>query len=260
MPTGTPFKTWILGAVVVGALLVCGILLRRGTPVPVTPKTPVASQSAVVPDKKKWLVTARDVPPSALLEDLKARYETATEDKARAFAIMGASKLGEPAAVVWLAELAAKEARPGGPATRALAQITNRRSNLELGDVATSDGPAPVRAAAIAALVATGDLAQAAQLSALVADSNQPFLVRQAAATALGQMKRPAAVPALANTLDGLENDSSRQGQQLRIAAVQALGLIGTAEARATLEARAHKNLSPAERTVVDNALRLPQR
>jgi len=262
MPTGTPLKTWILGAVVVGALLVCGILLRRGAPAPVVPNEPVASKPTVAPAKKRWLVTERDVGPSPLLADLQTRYQVATDDKARAFAITGAAKLGEPAAVVWLAELAAKEAqaRPGGPATRALSQITNRRSNLELGDVATSDGPAPVRAAAIAALVATGDLAQAAQLSALVADGSQPFPVRQASATALGQMKRPGAVPALASTLDGLESDTSREGQQLRIAAVQALGLIGTAEARATLEARSHKTLSPEERTVVENALRQPQR
>ena len=257
MPTGTPFKTWILGAVVVGALLVCGILLRRGAQTPVAPKESAASKGAVASVRKKWLVTERDVGPSPQLGELQARYQRATDDQARTFAVMGAAKLGEPAAVVWLAELAAKETRPGGLATRALSQITNRSSNLELGDVATSDGPAPVRAAAIAALVATGDLAQAAQLSALVADGNQPFPVRQAAAITLGQMRRPGAVPALANTLDGLENDASREGQQLRFAAEQALGLIGTAEARATLEARSRKNLSPAERTVIDSALGL---
>lgn len=123
-----------------------------------------------------------------------------------------------------------------------------------------SSGPAPVRVAAIAALVATGDLAQSAQLSSLVADTNQPFVVRQAAANTLGQMRRAGAIPALASVLETAQGDASREGQQLRIAAVQALGLIATPEAHAALEAHAKQNLSPAERAVVDGALRLPVR
>jgi len=259
MPSGSATKTWVLGAVVAGALVVCGVLLRRGeqpAPLPAPAATAPGKSGATV--RAPWLATERAVAPSNMLKDLQARYQAAPDDKTRTFSIVGAAKLGEPAAVVWLAELAAKEERPGGPATRALAQITNRDSNLELGDVATSDGPAPVRAAAIAALVATGDLAQAVQLSALVADTNQPFLVRQAAANALGQMKRPGAVPALASTLEGLQSNGSREGQQLRIAIVQALGLIGTAEAKTALESHAKANLSPSERATVEAALRLP--
>lgn len=258
MPAGTPLKPWVLGAVITGALLVCGALLRRGAqPVP-KPTTPAKASGA--PARGNWLVTERAVEPSPLLKDLQARYHAATDDKTRTFSVQGAAKLGEPAAVVWLAQLAAKEDRPGGPATHALGQITNRDSNLELGDVATSDGPAPVRAAAIAALVATGDLAQAAQLSALVADGNQPLPVRQAAANALGQMRRPAAVPALATALEGVQSDGSRQGQQLRVAIVQALGLIGTPEARTALETHGKVDLSPPERAAVDAALRLTGR
>jgi len=260
MPAGTALKTWVLGAVVVGALLICGVLLRRGgqpAAVPTPPRAAPARTSGAGP-RKHWLVTERDVAASPALKDLQARHQAATDDKTRTFSVQGAAKLGEPAAVIWLAELAAKENRPGGPATRALGQITNRDSNLELGDVATSDGPVPVRVAAIVALVATGDLAQAAQLTALVADTNQPGAVRQAAATTLGQMKRPGAVPALASTLEG--NAADRESQQLRIAAVQALGLIGTAEARSALETHAKANLPPAERAAVEAALRLPAR
>lgn len=259
MPAGTALKTWVLGAVIAGALVVCGVLLHRGAPPATSQQAGVPSAAGGAPDKDHWLVTARHVEASASLKDLQARYQAATDDKTRMFSIQGAAKLGEPAAVVWLAELAAKENRPGGPASRAIGQVTNRDSSLELGDVATSEGPASVRVAAIVALVATGDLAQGAQLSALVADGNQPFVVRQAAANTLGQMKRPGAVPALASTLDALQNDGSREGQQLRVAAVQALGLIGTAEARTALEAHAKQNLAPAERSAVQGALSLPQ-
>src|SRR3569623_2406816 len=71
-------------------------------------------------------------------------------------------------------------------------------------------------------------------------------------------MTRPGAVPALASTLEG--NAADRESQQLRIAAVQALGLIGTAEARSALETHAKANLPPAERAAVEAALRLPAR
>jgi len=256
MPAGSPLKNWLLGAVVLAALLVCGVLLRRGERSAARPAAP--GQAGGAPARGHWLVTERAVEPSSALKELQARYQAAPDDQARAFSVVAAAKLGEPAAVVWLAELAAKENRPGGSATRALGQITNRDSNLELGDVATSDGPAAVRVAAITALVATGDLAQAAQLSALVADANQPFAVRQAAANTLGQMRRPGAVPALVSVLEGAPGDSSREGQQLRIAAAQALGLIGTAEARTALETHAKGNLAPPERDAVEAALRQP--
>jgi len=256
MPAGTPLKSWVLGAIVAAALLVCGVLVFRGArPVPAPTAPPDAGGARV---KGSWLVTERAVEPSSALKELQARYQAATDDKARAFNILGAAKLGEPAAVVWLAGLAAKENRAGGAATRALGQITNRDANLELGDVATSQGPVPVRVAAIVALVATGDLAQAAQLSALVADGNQPFPVRQAAANTLGQMRRPGAVPALVAALEPQAGDASRDAQQLRIAAVQALGLIGTAEARTALQTHAQGNLAPPERAAVEAALRLP--
>ena len=257
MPAGTPLKPWFLGAVVAGALLVCGLLLRRGE---APPDAGARTDAGGAGGGAHWLVTARQVDASAALQELQARYLAARDDGARMFALQAAAKLGEPAAVVWLAQLAAKENRAGAPATRALGPITNRASNLALGDVATSAGPVPVRVAAIAALVATGDLAQAAQLSALVADGNQPFLVRQAAANTLGQMRRPGAVPALASTLEALQNDESREGQQLRLAAVQALGLIGTAEARTALEAHAKDSVPPAERAALDAALAAPPR
>jgi|GEM_PF-5901412 len=258
MPAGSPLKSWILGAAVIAALLACGLLLHRGGRPDAPPRPQAARPVGGPPMKSHWLVTERAVQPSPALKELQARYQAAPDDKTRTFNILAAAKLGEPAAVIWLAELAAREARPGGTATRALGQITNRDSNLELGDVATSDGPAPVRVAAIVALVATGDLAQAAQLSALVADGNQPFSVRQAAANTLGQMRRPGAVPALATVLEDAADGDAREGQQLRIAAAQALGLIGTAEARAALEAHAKGDLAAPERAAVEAALRLP--
>jgi len=258
MPAGSPLKNWVLGAVVIAALLACALLLRHGGR-PDAPARPEAARGVGGAARKShWLVTERAVEPSPALKELQARYQAAPDDETRTFNIAAAAKLGEPAAVVWLAELAAKETRPGGTATRALGQITNRDSNLELGDVATSDGPAPVRVAAIVALVATGDLAQAAQLAALVADGNQPLPVRQAAATTLGQMRRPGAVPALTAVLEDPPGGDSREGQQLRVAAAQALGLIGTPEARAALEAHAKGALAPPERAAVEAALRLP--
>src|SRR3569832_931664 len=166
MPAGTALKTWVLGAVVVGAALICGALLRRGgqpAAVPTPPRAAPARTSGAGP-RKHWLVTERDVAASPALKDLQARHQAATDDETRTFSVQGAAKLGEPAAVIWLAELAAKENRPGGPATRALGQITNRDSNLELGDVATSDGLVFGRGAAGGGRGGGGGRARAARL------------------------------------------------------------------------------------------------
>jgi HEAT repeat protein len=169
---------------------------------------------------------------------------------------MAAARMGEPAAVVWLARIAAGDRRFGRWAEDALAQITNQHAGLELGDVATSEGPPRVRAAAIRALAASGDLPQAAQLGALCADVHQPLQVREAAAMTLGLMGRPGAVPALASALEIALADTRLTGQQLRVTILQALGRIATPEARAVIEAHAKRDLSTTERAVVDGALR----
>ncbi|HEY4184742.1 MAG TPA: HEAT repeat domain-containing protein [Polyangia bacterium] len=254
MPTAAPYKPWILGAVVTGSLVVCGVLLRRGGPASEPPATPMPA-----PKAEAWLVTKRDLQASQAQKDIEARFEAGRDEETKNLALAAAAKLGERASVVWLAHVGASDPRFAAQANRALGQFTNRSVGPELGEIATSDGPAAVRAAAVTALVATGDLAQAVQVGALVADGSQPLIVRQAAANALGQMRRPGSAPALAAALEGLGTSAARGDQQLRVSIILALGRIGTTEARAALDAHARQNLPDAERTVLENARRLPQ-
>jgi HEAT repeat protein len=229
---------------------------REGRP---ETKTPVGADRARAgvgrPLPPDWLKTEREFPASPELTKLIAKFEANPDDKSRQWTLAAMGQLGEPAAVVWLARLAASDDRLNRWAEDALASIKNRHSGLELGDVATSEGPPRVRAAAIRALAASGDLAQAAQLSALVANPDQPLLVRQACAIALGALGRPSAVPALETALTGALADSKMSGQQFRVTLIQALGRIGTEGARGVLRTHAKRDLSPTERRIVEGAL-----
>jgi HEAT repeat protein len=234
------------GAAALTALFATGCARHRAEP------QPDASSNAGADD---WLKTEREVPPSNDLRALINRFEDGRDGPTRQWTLAAIAKLGEPAAVVWLARLAVRDKRVDRWAEDALADIRNRHAGLELGDVATSSGPPRVRAAAIRAIAASGDLPQAAQLSALLADRNQPLLVRESSASSLGLMRRPAAIPALATALEGALADTKMTGQQFRVTIVQALGRIGTAPAHEILERHARRDLSPTERAIVEGTI-----
>ena len=104
-----------------------------------------------------------------------------------------------------------------------------------------------VRANAARALAKSCGAAQVETLVALASGDTQPLRVRQEAALALGAIRDPAAVPALVQALQRAEPDGSRDGEQLRISIVQALGALGTTEARAALSAHSQRPLSTTE-------------
>jgi len=255
LPSGVvPVVVVLVACAVVG----CGKKreAREGRPEAKAPagadRTPGAAARPLPP---AWLKTEREVPASPELTQLIAKFEANPDDKSRQWTLAAMGHLGEPAATVWLAQLAASDDRLNRWAEDALASIKNRHAGLELGDVATSDGPPRVRAAAIRALAASGDLAQAAQLSALVANPDQPLLVRQACAITLGALGRPGAVPALETALTGAASDTKMTDQQFRVTLIQALGRIGTEDARRILQTHAKRDLSPIERRIVEGAL-----
>jgi len=272
MPRPAPYKTLVPGAVVLASLAVCAVVLWRGDPgrssSPQPAKIQGKTEGKIEGPPDAWLALGRASEASGPLKALQAKFrETPTpgtsppgtpEDQTRALTLVAAAKLGEPAAAVWLAEVGAADPRMGAQAIRALGQITNRSAAPELGDIATSQGPAAVRAGAIRALAAAGDLAQAVQLGSLVADESQPSAVRQAAAIALGQMRRPGSAPPLAAALEGLATATSREAVQLRLSIVQALGLIDTTEARVALDAHATRSVPPSERAALDRARHAP--
>ena len=252
MPPAAPNRRAVSDVTVAAVILVLaalgGALLLRHFKAPTPPKP-----AAALPEN--WLISERQIEPTAAFKAVRARFDTATDDQGRQWALMAAAKLGEPAAVLWLAQVAATDKNFGRWAEDALARITSHQADLELGDVATSKGPPRVRVAAIRALAMTGSLPQAAQLTAVVATSSEPIAVRQAAAMALGMMGRSESVQALASALDGALVDSTHDGQQLRVIIIQALARIATSDARAVIESHAKRQLAPAERAVVDGAL-----
>ena len=226
---------------------------KRSAPGPTaSAEGPSAAGQPLPPD---WLKTEREVPATSGLTTLIARFDANRDDKSRQWTLAAMGQLGEPAAVVWLARLAASDDRMNRWAEDALASIKNRHSGLELGDVATSNGPPRVRVAAIRALAASGDLPQQAQLAALVANPDQPLLVREACALTLGALGRPGAVPALETALTGALGDTKMTGQQFRVTLIQALGRIGTDAAKDVLRAHAKRELSPVERRILEGAL-----
>jgi ParB family transcriptional regulator, chromosome partitioning protein len=115
----------------------------------------------------------------------------------------------------------------------------------DLVEVATGAAPIVVRANAIRALGKTGGPQETSALVTLLHDRNQPRRIRQEAALALGALRDPAAVTALAATI---ESDDV----QLRISAIQALGALGTADAHAVLARYTPR--SPTERAFVARA------
>ncbi len=264
MPRPAPYKTLVPGAVVVASLAVCAVVLWRSAP----SRSPSSHPARLDGRREAWLTLGRTSEASGPLKVLQAKFRETPqpstspqgipEDQTRALTLVAAAKLGEPAAAVWLAQVGAADPRMGPQAIRALGQITNRGAAPELGDIATSQGPPAVRAGAIRALAAAGDLAQAVQLGSLVADESQPSAVRQAAAMALGQMRRPGSAPPLAAALEGLATATSREALQLRLSIIQALGLIDTTEARVALDAHAARSLPPSERAALDRARHAP--
>jgi hypothetical protein len=262
MPPAAPKRRRVSGVLAAGVLAAGALILTVvavGLPL-LLRRQPIAAPFAAGPSGD-WLTSERKLSPSEGLKKLQARFDSATNDDGRHWALVATSKQGEPAAVLWLARLAAQDPRVGRWAEDALAHVTNRRSGLELGDIATSQGPPRVRAAAIRALGASGELPQSAQLSALIATPTEPAMVRQAAATALGLMAQPGAVPALISALQGAVGDTSHDGQELRVLIVQALARLGTSQARTAIEAHAQRQaLAPTERAVVDSALATPAR
>jgi len=252
-PTKRLLGPLIWTGVAIVALVDPACVKKREEPQPnASAANPVAGARPLPPD---WLKTERDVPATADLTKLIARFDTNPDDKSRQWALAAMGQLGEPAAVVWLAQLAASDNRLNRWAEDALAAIKNRHSGLELGDVATSNGPPRVRAAAIRALAASGDSAQAAQLSALVANADQPLMVREACALTLGALGRPGAVPALETALTGAVSDTKMTGQQFRVTLIQGLGRIGTEDAQRALRMHAKRDLSATERRIVEGAL-----
>jgi HEAT repeat protein len=261
MPPAAPKRRRVSGVLAAGVLAAGAVMLivvAVGRAL-LLRRQPITVPTAAGPSGD-WLTSERKLSPSAELKKLQARFESAPDDDRRHWTLVATSKQGEPAAVMWLARLAAQDPRVGRWAEDALAHVANPRSGLELGDIATSKGPPRVRAAAIRALGASGELPQAAQLSALVTTPTEPPLVRQAAATALGLMGQAMAVPALTSALQGSVGDTTHDGQELRVLIVQALARLGPAGARTAIEAHGKATLAPTERAVVDSALATPAR
>jgi HEAT repeat protein len=90
-------------------------------------------------------------------------------------------------------------------------------------------------------------------LGAMVGDPALPLRVRQEAALALATVGNDSVVPALAAALEAAAADAG--GEQLRISIIQALGGIGSAEARLALGRHAARKLSKTERAFMDQAL-----
>lgn len=201
-----------------------------------------------------WLRTERKVDATDTLKTLQATFRDTPEASQRRWTLMAAAKLGEPAAVVWLAEVASGSSEVKSAAVDALAKVANPKSGLELGDIATSDGPVMIRLAAIRALVPSGDLPQAVQLTSLVADPKQPLPVRQQSAQTLGLLRRPGAIEGLGAALEESAADTTPAGQQFRITIVLALGRIGTPAGRAVLEQHAKRELP--ERNLTEHTYR----
>ncbi|HEX2660591.1 MAG TPA: HEAT repeat domain-containing protein [Polyangia bacterium] len=239
-------------AVILTVLVLGGALWLRRHPLNQAP----APAPAGLPDD--WLPTVRNPEPTPALKAVQARFDSAPDDATRHLALTAAGEQGEPAGVLWLARIAAQDPRVGRWAEDALARVKNRASALELGDVATSKGPPRVRAAAIRALGRAGELAQAAQLSAVIATPGEPMVVRQSAAVALGLIGLPGAVPALTTALSGAAGDGTHDGEELRVLIVQALARLGTPAAHDAIVAHGQRALAPRERAVVDSALATP--
>ena len=72
---------------------------------------------------------------------------------------------------------------------------------------------------------------------------------------ALGALGRPSAIPALETALTGALADTKMTGQQFRVTLIQALGRIGTDDARRVLRTHAKRDLSETERRVLEGSV-----
>ncbi len=118
---------------------------------------------------------------------------------------------------------------------------------------ALRDADHKVRAVAATALGALGDASSGAVLAARLAEEDEPEAAC-ALAGALGALREQQAVPILADLAHAVSGVFQRRAVVVRLAAVRALGAIGTQDARAALE-RLRDDGTPDVRAAVLQAL-----
>jgi HEAT repeat protein len=118
---------------------------------------------------------------------------------------------------------------------------------------ALRDADYKVRAAAAEALGAVGDPSSGGVLAARLAEEDEPEAAC-ALAAAVGVLRERQAVPILADLAQSVSGVFQRRAVVVRLAAVRALGAIGTADARAVLE-RHRDDGTPDVRAAVLQAL-----
>ncbi len=217
-------------------------------------KLMAALKEAPDAQSKRRIVQRLGAGPDGLAR-LKAVWGEHPDEDVRDEVIVVTERLGTPDAARWLAELAGQDEALGGRAGAALGRLQGPGSAPVLAEVAASDAPTLPRANAVLALGASGSKEHAGLLAALVADTSQPLRVRQEAALALGQVGGAEQVPALASVLEELVAQRTPDAEQLRISLIQGLGGIRAPEAKAALEKHARRELSPAERAFLTQAL-----
>jgi HEAT repeat protein len=186
------------------------------------------------------------------LVGLRREWRASEDPAAREAAIARAAKQGTADSVSWLVEVVATETTYAARAGAALGTVASSDAAPELVRLAkATEQPVLVRANAAKALATSGGPEHVEPLLAIVDNASEPLRVRQEAALAIGSLGG-AAAGKLSTTLDR----STADGEDLRIAVVQALAKLGTPEARAALARHAGRELSDRERVFVKQALR----
>ena len=189
------------------------------------------------------------------LAQLIGRYARSTDGAERERLLGAVARVGDGAAVGWLAEVAVGDERLGAHAAQALGSVEDRRAAPALATLLRQPGPVHLRANAARALARAGSGAQAPLLLARVADGREPLRVRQEAALALSRVGHAQQVAPLARLLSQLGPRRDPEAAQLRLSLVQALGGIGGGAARKALLRHARRPLAEAERAFVRQAL-----
>ncbi|BDG06949.1 HEAT repeat domain-containing protein [Anaeromyxobacter paludicola] len=230
----------------------------RSAPVPPSALPPAAAAERLRTEQdfptRRELVRAIAKAPDAVPR-LEAVWRGAGDGAAREEALIQVSKVGGADGARFLAEVASTDPRYGARAAAALGQMKSAKAADELARIAESDAPAITRANAAQALGRTGDPGRADELVKLAADPGQPLRVRQESALGLARVGGEGQAAALSAALEAAASDGSLDGEQLRIPMIQALGHIGTPQARAALAAHAQRELSRNERAFLLLAL-----
>lgn len=187
------------------------------------------------------------------LPALQTAYRNADNASERAVLLHRVSALTDPGVARWLAEVAQTDSAAAVQASAAIGAITNKGEAGDLVMLAEGNAPIIVRANALRALGKAGGPHEAPAVAKLLEDPGQPLRVRQEAALALGSMHDTNSVGALVATIEAAPDPSN---EQLRISAIQALGALGTTDARAFLTRYATGELSATERAFVSRAQR----